>query len=320
MSCQDHSPSRGPQCTLAAPEALAWPFEPLRSASPHRPPWVALHGPVLTAEQHAQFAALRRAGARLLGVMSYLDFPRADPRDGFDYPWVCEAWCHCLRRPGELLPAAVPAALVSASDFTDWRWIARARAGATCDIAVDIIYVGAAEPWQQRPKGWALAAHCLPLLVRELGLRALVIGRPDATLAQQPGIAFRAALPWPELLAAIAGARMLFAPNADDPSPRVLAEALCLDRPLLVNAAILGGWKYVTPYTGAFFAGAHDVVDAARSLLAAPLAPLDWFRANFGPEVAGRRLARLLEGLDPALRGQSLQLSPAGPARARPAA
>ena len=76
--------------------------------------------------------------------------------------------------------------------------------------------------------------------------------------------------------------RILFAPNLHDASPRVLAEALCLDVPILVNRHILGGWKYVTNATGAFFGGEHDVVDAVRVLLSerrrAELQPRRWFK------------------------------------------
>ena len=79
----------------------------------------------------------------------------------------------------------------------------------------------------------------------------------------------------------------MFAPNLHDASPRVLAEALCLDVPILVNRHILGGWKYVSNETGAFFGGEHDVVDAVRALLSerrrAELQPRRWFKCAHFP-------------------------------------
>jgi hypothetical protein len=76
--------------------------------------------------------------------------------------------------------------------------------------------------------------------------------------------------------------RVLFAPNVHDASPRVLAEAMCLDVPILVNRHILGGWKYVNNNTGAFFGSEDDVVDAFKGILAAQeqgqLRPREWYK------------------------------------------
>lgn len=76
--------------------------------------------------------------------------------------------------------------------------------------------------------------------------------------------------------------RVLFAPNLHDASPRVLAEALCLDVPILVNRHIVGGWKYVHSETGAFFDSIDNVVPAFRDIInglqRGDLHPREWFR------------------------------------------
>lgn len=76
--------------------------------------------------------------------------------------------------------------------------------------------------------------------------------------------------------------RVLFAPNLHDASPRVLAEAMCLNVPILVNRHILGGWKYVNNQTGAFFDSEDDVVEAFKGILAAQadarLQPRQWYK------------------------------------------
>lgn len=76
--------------------------------------------------------------------------------------------------------------------------------------------------------------------------------------------------------------RVLFAPNVHDASPRVLAEALSLDVPILVNRHIVGGWKYVNSETGAFFDSADNVVPAFTDIMgclqAGQLHPRDWFK------------------------------------------
>lgn len=293
---------------------MTWPFEAVLDHNGYASTWVALHGPVVAPSQHARFAELRRRGTRFVGVTSYLDFPHADPCDGLDYEAVCEAWCHCFREPQRHFSQATPRALVSASDFTDWLRVERAASQAARSSGVDIVYVGASAQWQQPAKNWPLAARCLPRLCHELGLRALVIGRADKTFPPQPGITFSPPLEWPVLLAAVASARLLFVPNALDPSPRVIAEALCLDRPVLMQRDILGGWKYVNRYTGGFFDNEQDVVHVAAELLAVGMAPREWFRVNFGPEPSSRRLTALLRPLDDALGNDAaLRISAAGP-------
>lgn len=294
---------------------LQWPFEWVRDRDGRACNWVVLHGPIVTPAQNDQFSDLRRRGVRFIGMTSYLDFPRPDPRAGLDYEAVCEAWCHCYREPQRHFLQMAPRALISASDFTDWTWIARsAAASATPTDRHDLVYVGAIEHWQHQAKNWPLAARCLPHLIRSFGMRALVIGQADSTFYPQPGISFQAGLDWPDLLATLAGARLLFVPNAIDPSPRIVAEALCLDVPVLMQRDILGGWKYINPYTGAFFGDENDVVDAAAELLMSSAAPREWFRGNFGPEASSRRLTTLLQSVDASLdRNAGWRISASGP-------
>lgn len=310
MSCALHS--------MVVSGELLWPFEAIRDREDVACEWVVLHGPVVSAAQQTQFAELRRRGARFAGMTSYLDFPRSDPSDGLDYASVCEVWGHCFRAPGSRLPQHAPHALISASDFTDASWLERAAAPTAAALQADVVYVGAIDAWQHPVKNWVLAARCLPRLWQQLGLRTLVVGLADDVFRSQPGIEFAHALDWPVLLATISRARMLFVPNQLDPSPRVLAEALCLNVPVLVHRGILGGWKYVNPFTGVFFEDERDVVDAASHLLAGTLAPAEWFRANQGPEQAGRRLGTLLRTVDPAIDPQrGWRITAAGPAGRR---
>jgi glycosyltransferase involved in cell wall biosynthesis len=284
-------------------QAQVSPFLPLADSRGGDAGWALLGAPICTRAHHRELAALTCAGVRLAGMSSYLTFPRDIP-DERDYGLVCEAWCHPFREPERFLPAGMPAALLSLSDFTDprlvrplQRWPARAR--------WDVVYVGASESWKREAKGWWLAARCLPRICDELGLRALVVGAPGDGFEPSPRVRFTPWLPWPEFLATLAAARVLFVPNGLDPSPRVIAEALCLDVPVVVNRAILGGWKYVNAFTGEHFDGEHDATAAVERCLARGLRPRRWFAANHGPYHAGRRLLGLLRSVDPALRERS---------------
>jgi len=179
------------------------------------------------AEQHAQFADLRRRGARFVGMTSYRDFPRADPATA------------SITKPFASLVPLFPRAATAfhadgatrarqRSDFTDWAWVERNAISAKPTYPHELVYVGAVEPWQYQAKNWPLAARCLPRLCRAFGVRALVIGKADAAFPPQPGISFHQALPWPALLATLARARLLFVPNAIDPSPRIVPRRCAL--------------------------------------------------------------------------------------------
>lgn len=62
---------------------------------------------------------------------------------------------------------------------------------------------------------------------------------------------------------------------------QVLAEAMCLDVPILVNRNIVGGWKYVADETGEEFSTATEFVEALRRLRdpvrKARLKPREWY-------------------------------------------
>jgi hypothetical protein len=287
-----------------------WPFQLVLDMGGRPIGWSLINGPIVTEAQQARFAELRRAGYRFAGMSSYMTFPLLNPADShadcLDYGAICEVWCHCFREPDRFLSTAVPRELISVSDFTDYRRIAPERfASIDAENRFDFIYAGAFEDWKKETKNWRLAGRLVPRFCRELGLRALVIGSADDEFPPSPGVTFSPPLPWHEFLARLACARFLFAPNALDASPRLLAEALCLNVRLMVNRDILGGWKYVNRFTGVFFGGEDDVVMAARACLDRSLSPRDWFRANYGPYLAGKRLLRLLKSVDSGITERS---------------
>lgn len=305
-----------------------WPLELVLDARGAPTGWALVHAPVISPDRQEMLAALLRRGTRFVGMCSDTDFPR--PRQDraiaelIDYGHLCEAWCHCFRDPELYLPPGRPRILLSASDFTDYARVAQTApaTSATRDTACearhdsgfsarrdirrragfDFVYVGASTPWKSAAKGWDLAVRCLPVLCGRLGLRGLLVGPPPLSLG---GVTIVPTLPWAELLGHLANARFLFAPNTSDASPRVLAEALSLDVPLLVSRSILGGWKYVTPRTGGFFDDEHDIEQAATAVLRGRWAPSAWFRTHHGPYLAGRALLNLLRSLDDGLSERS---------------
>lgn len=309
--CADGARQRAPP---TVPDLVArWPLAFVVDSHDRSVGWAVVHSRVVSPARQAQLADLRRAGFRFLGMTSDGSFPAGGDRDPIDYGALCEAWCHCFRDPDRYLPRDAPRALLSVSDFTDERRVSReaSAGGGAIPDGFDFVYVCGTEPWKRAAKSWELARRCIPRIRSVLGLRALMVG----ARADDPPCAdaiLRPPLRWPEFLACLSHARFLFAPNVLDASPRVLGEALCLDVPVVVNRAILGGWKYVNAFTGVSFDGEDDVVDAVRECLRAARSPRAWFRANHGPYVAGFRLLRLLRLVDPSISERShLRLSEA---------
>lgn len=285
---------------------MKWPFLLVVDEHHRQTGWALLNGPIVTPAQQEQFAELRRASYRLAGISSYMAFPRLEDGDTLDYEALCEAWCHCFRNPENFLTTSIPKALISVSDFTDYRHVAPDAVAQIDSIrAFDFIYVGGLEDWKRIRKNWRLASECIPLICHELGLRCLVIGEPDDEFMPVPGVTFSPPMPWKRLLSYLASARFLFVPNELDASPRLLAEALCLDVPVVVNRNILGGWKYVNRFTGTFFEDAKGVAVAVERCLRQAVTPRSWFRANYGPYLTGKRLLRVLRSVDPDLNPKS---------------
>jgi glycosyltransferase involved in cell wall biosynthesis len=245
---------------------------------------------------------------RLIGLTAYGTFPRihavfdgkeraAQGIDGRERPEVahCAAWAHCFRNPDQYLPEQGLRALISISDFTDPEWVSTSALDIPTKKRWDLIYVCCANRFNELTKNWALAKRCLARLAADLDITVLLVGRDQAPdIPDAPGIEACGELPWHELMACLAQSRVAFFPNVLDASPVLLAEALCLDVPVVVNGRILGGWKYVKPPTGRFFTDQNDVTGAVTECLTERFGPRAWFRAVHGPDNSASRLAAFL--------------------------
>jgi glycosyltransferase involved in cell wall biosynthesis len=286
---------------------LPWPFLRIVDESGAGSGFAAIEGPLRTPVDVARFESMRRS-SRFIGFTSYARFPARHPR----YARLCEAWCHCFRDPDAFLPPGRERTLLSISDFVDYTAIAPEQIDPTWDgrKTIDFVYVCREDRWSERVKNWPLARRCLPVLSRRLGLEGVLVGRESLAgvpRGAQPRVTGE--LPFRRLMRLVLRARFVFFPNELDASPRLIAEALSLGTPVLVNRRILGGWKYVNRYTGEFFDGADDVAAAALRCLERPRATRAWFAANHGPLQASERLRRLIARLDPATGARRLLLT-----------
>jgi hypothetical protein len=250
-----------------------------------------------------------RRSFRFIGLTSYLTFPSVEEGVVANYERLCEGWCHCFREPDLFLSNQTPKELISESDFVDYRSVSPEN---VCRRAVglgkefDFVYVCLPGQWKEATKNWALAKRCLNPLCYSLNWKGLLIGRWQVLdLPFRHNLTIIGDVPQEKLLEYLCHSRLLFVPSVMDASPRILAEALCLDVPILVNSRILGGWKYVNSHTGIFFHDEDDVAQRAQQCLDAPLQPRRWFRENYGPVLSSKRLNQFLQQLDPEIQPRS---------------
>lgn len=300
-----------PSCWLN-PNTVIWPFRELYAGDVRlEDRLVAISGPLRTEAESQTMDRYVRAGYRFLGVSSYQNFPRAlvnpfeyEQAARFDffreYAALCVGWMHCFRDPKAYLPCGLPRVFLAESDFTDARRIRPDRIDDVAlpqDKAYDFAYVCGAGEWNAFCRNWKLAKRCLRLLA-DNGFTAAVFGRDSLEeLAGSPGLTLYPYLPWYEFHQQLARCRRLLVPNVYDASPRLLAEALCQDIPLMVNRHILGGWHYVERPSGVFFSDARDFETALEKLLRRRLRPREYYSRLFGPDYARRRLAKFISRL-----------------------
>jgi glycosyltransferase involved in cell wall biosynthesis len=283
------------------PPLAKWPLMFVTDANCGGTDWMVLHAPIQSPSRKLLFADYRRRGFAFIGMSSFMTFPAAEEPDSLDYAAVCQGWGHCFQDPDRFLPPGQPRALLSLSDFTDPALITPHRFPRSHNARseFDFVYVGADQDWKMEAKNWSLAERCLPRLCGQLGLRGLVVGVDPQKIPVLPRLTASPWLPYERFLQVLADSRFLFVPNVLDASPRVLAEALCLDVPVLVNRALLGGWKYVAASTGVFFEDEQDVTQAAQRCLNASFRPRSWYLSQFGPQLAGLALRNLVKQIEP---------------------
>ena len=278
-----------------------WPFLGIAVNCLRRVNWCILAGPLRKQADVDLYEQLRRS-FRFVGFTSYTTFPRI--REGLvgDYETLCEAWCHCFREPDRYFLPETLKALLSESDFVDFDRVSPGNLSPDAlqrEKEFDFIYVCLPGRWAELTKNWDLTKRCLRRLCYDLNLKGLLLGRWQILdLPLRRNLTIKGDVPQQRLFEYLHSSRMLFVPSIMDASPRILAEALCMNVPILVHHEILGGWKYVNASTGCFFRGEDDIAQAALFCLEGTLSPRSWFQVNYGAKESSVRLSGLLSRLD----------------------
>ena len=255
-------------------------------------------------------------GIKVVGVTAYKTFPKPitdvsgdseTPNDPFDYYNKIQNWFSCFKNPEDygLNPEYHRLVDISESDFYDAEDESMRR-----EKKYDLVYVCLGDTegcpmdgWNAINRNYKLALACFPILIQEMGLRMLVIGRENCGLEKLYGdrITVLGFLPYHEFQDKLRESRALFVPNIYDASPRVVAESLIKGLPVLMNRSIVCGSKYVVPETGELFTDDNDIRHHAQKLVAR-LPSMDtaaWWKRNYSRASAGKKMRDAVAGWYP---------------------
>ena len=275
---------------------------------------IGISKPFTGDEHYKEYEKYRDMGLIIIGVSSYLEFPNmvSNPYENFvenykkyKYKEICRAWLHGFRNPSDYFPPGIPNELISESDFMDCNV---AKPDPSVEKEYDFIYIclkqdekkEVCNDWATYNKNWELAQKCLAVMCERHKLRGLLVGRKDCELTEKCNDLMDTTnmLEYSKMIDTYKKAKFLFVPNKADASPRVLAEAMLSDLPILVNSNILGGWKYVNERTGGFFQDEHDISKAIDTLMnginRGSYSPRRDFLMNYGVINTGKRLKEFL--------------------------
>mmetsp|Transcript_6280 Transcript_6280/g.11501 ORF Transcript_6280/g.11501 Transcript_6280/m.11501 type:complete len:236 (+) Transcript_6280:1-708(+) len=217
-----------------------------------------------------------------------------------------------MHEPEKHFPPHVKTILMSQSDFNLPHYPARdysmkrkydfTLSGSDQDVWNDCV------GWSSYAKNWSFVKEALAVMCGEFHLTGVLVatkdkqGRkactiPDSCKGKMIQTTF---LDQGAYFNYLKQSRFAFLPQVHDASPRVSTQALALDVPMLMNANIKGGWKYLNSKTGEFF---HDMSDFRQSLtkilqnadVFRHYEPRKWVLENYDNEHSGRRLLKFVE-------------------------
>ena len=264
-----------------------------------------------------------------IGISSYMEFPHVptNPEDNYKeehfeqiqenfaydhvtpyyldmYFEMCKGWLHCFKNPEKYIPIDKPHALISESDFVNYKQIPYDENN---EREFDFLYscpkvneTSNCDDWVSHNKNWELAKKCLPVLCKKFKLKGLLVGRKDCELPEgcDEYITTTGWLDYGENIKQYNRCKFVFVPNQRDASPRVITEAMSADCAVLINKNILGGWKYAVDETGELFNDENNIEEVLNKFI--PKLNKGEYKArqyiidNYGPVNSGKRLKEFL--------------------------
>lgn len=289
---------------------------------------------VRSAPDQRQIAMYERLKEEILfiGISSFEDFPKpsVNPYSAKyakdKYTGMFPGFLHMMRPDDakKWFPPHVKLLLMSQSDF-------QLPNHAPRDYSVprkwDFTYSGSDQDVHNDCKGWSSFAknwtfvqdEALEVMCGELGLTGVLVATIDKQNRKRCKIPKSCEgkilqtqyIPQDQFLHYVEQSRFLFLPQIHDASPRVSTQALANDVPLLMNAHISGGWKYLNDQTGEMFHDMTDFREAARKIVKNAdvrdhYKPREWIREHYGNAVQGERLFKFIRDEFPEWAGNIL--------------
>ena len=271
-------------------------------------------------EKKNEFLKYINKGIKFIGCSSNLSFPReCDNKHGTcdkkknikifgkDIEKYVLGWCHCFKEPDKYIKHNIPRILISESDFNQ-EYIKPKK----LNIEYDYISVQPKDndkceiKFNGHNKNWKLAEKSIKVLSDDLNLKGLIIGRGEChiNINNKQNVETTDILKHDEWINKLNKSRFILLPNLEDASPRVLTEALCLNKPIFVYENILGGWKYVNDKTGIFF-NENNIKEQVEKLLKNinenKYSPREYYMNNHGLKNSGKKLRDFLKKIYPDL-------------------
>lgn len=288
-----------------------FPFRYFSDANDNVLPFVAVTGPFRDDTAKQRYHEYKEKGVNIFGITAYKSFPNNkmfgkeegeyERNDDFNYVENIKDWLCCFKdRDTYGFSIFNNIVDISESDFYNAE-----NTNENPYKKYDFIYVCNKDDdtcplngWNAVNRNFDLALKCFPVLCNEFHLKGLVVGRVGCGLEKEYGNKLEVLdwLDWHVLQGKMRESKMLFVPNIFDASPRVIAECITKDVPVLMNRDILCGSKYVNYETGEFFSDENDLKGALTNLLNRQykISPKRWWEANHSQEKSQRVLRDFL--------------------------
>merc|ERR1712032_313375 len=219
---------------------------------------------------------------------------------------------HMMKHPDSYFPPHVKTLLMSQSDFQLPEFPPRdysiprkydfTLSGSDQDVAHDCV------GWSSYAKNWSFVKESLEVMCGEYNMRGVLVatiskdGKKACTIPEScKGKMLQTKfISQEEYHGYLKQSRFGFIPQVHDASPRVITQSLAMDVPVLMNAHISGGWKYLNKKTGEFFTDMRDFRQSLERILKGAdtrmhYEPRKWVREYYGDKLAGKRLFKWVQ-------------------------
>lgn len=273
-------------------------------------PFVAVTGFFRGKDAEDRYNEYLENGINIFGITAYKSFPNRqlldvsegeyERNDTFNFTEKIQNWLCCFKNKEKY-------------GFTDWNKTIdisesdfyNAEEDNSVEKKYDFIYICnkdndecPMDGWNAINRNFDLAKKCFPIMCFEFGMKGLIVGREGCGLEEKYGEKMEIVgwLDWHILQTKMRESKFLFVPNVFDASPRVIAECITKDLPVLMNKNILCGNKYVTKETGELYTDENDIRQALINLLEKQnkISPKKWWSQNYSQNISQKKLRDFL--------------------------